>query len=94
MKEFFKACVMNSFEVKFSQKDSILNMWVILSPKNVKSHVENHVNDKYCKGCIEICLIIYLCARKDKSKNNPHSPGAPSRLQSLLSLEINIGLNL
>ncbi len=34
-------------------------------PKEYKFHVGNHVNDKYCKCCFEICLIIYLCARRD-----------------------------
>jgi hypothetical protein len=38
-------------------------VWVILSRKNVKSHVGNHVNDEYCKCCFEVCLIIYLCAK-------------------------------
>jgi hypothetical protein len=46
---------------------------MILSQKNIKSYVENHVNDKYCKRCFEICLIIYLCVKKKKSKSNPHS---------------------
>jgi len=38
---------------------------VILSQKNVKFYVHNHVNDKYCEYCVEICLIVCLFARKD-----------------------------
>jgi hypothetical protein len=32
-------------------------MWMILSQKNVKFHVENHMNDEYYKCCFEIWLI-------------------------------------
>ncbi len=46
----------------FSYKDSTISVQVILSQKSVKSHVENHVNDEYCKCCFEICLIVYLWA--------------------------------
>jgi hypothetical protein len=35
-------------------------MWAILSQRNVKSHVEIHANDQYCKCCFEICLIVYI----------------------------------
>jgi hypothetical protein len=48
---------MNSFGVYFLHKDSTLGAWVILSQKNVKSHIENHVNDEYYECCFEICLI-------------------------------------
>jgi hypothetical protein len=57
--------VMNSLRVYFSHKDSILNVWVILSQKSVKSRVENHVNAEYYKCCLEICLIVYLCAGRN-----------------------------
>jgi hypothetical protein len=38
---------------------------MILSQKSVKSHVGNNVNDEYYKCCVEVCLIIYLCAKRD-----------------------------
>ncbi len=54
-----------SLGVEFSHKDSTSGMWVILSQKNVKFHVGNHVNDEYYKCCVEVCSIVYLCAKKD-----------------------------
>ncbi len=57
--------VMNSFWVYFSHKDSTLGVWVIVSQNSVKFHIRNYVNDEYYKGCFDICLIIYLCARRD-----------------------------
>jgi hypothetical protein len=58
-------CVVNSLKVYFSHKDLTLVASVMLSQKSVNSHVESHVNDEYCKCCFEICLIIYVCARRD-----------------------------
>jgi hypothetical protein len=46
-------------------KDLILGVLVILSQKNVRSHVGNHMNDEYCKCCVQVYLIVYLCARRD-----------------------------
>jgi hypothetical protein len=41
------------------------------------------VNNEYCKCCFEVCLLVYLCIKKDKSKINPHNSKPSPRVQRL-----------